>query len=227
MVLILTNQNRCLILGNILPLHVPEVGKGKELGVISSSVLAQPRISPKHAVSCAWDESSVCRPPTSLGTRPGPFILMVSSPRPALGRVRVNKACLLKKWSGNGEGQKTEGEISGQKSAALSQLGDCDRCCGGHTEERWWDVGIPLFTYSHDRPFFGSTTMCIPLCSRLGVQQWASLTPMIVLSSFLFSAKDRFSQTNYVNRICPVVWFQNDSLRMPVSVRSPNRQKDL
>lgn len=167
-------------------------GKRKRVGVISSSVLAQPHVSPKHAVSCAWDESFMCRPPTSLGARPGPFILMVSSPRPALGRVHINKACLLKKWSGNGEGQKTDGEISGQKSAALSQLGDCDRCCQGHTEERWWDVGIPLFTYSHDRPFFGSPTMCIPLCSQLGVQQWASLTLMIVLSSFSFWLKTGF-----------------------------------
>lgn len=62
-VLISTNQNRIfldLVLGNVqmLPLHVPELGKQRVAG-ISSLVLTQPHVPPKHSASHTWDESFV------------------------------------------------------------------------------------------------------------------------------------------------------------------------
>lgn len=57
-VLISTNQNK-IFLDLVLMMHLLNWENEKGVGGISPSVLAQPRVPPKHGASHTWDESCV------------------------------------------------------------------------------------------------------------------------------------------------------------------------
>lgn len=123
------------------------------------------------------------------------------------------------------KGKKTDWEdISGQASTAISQPGECGRCRQEHRRALMWRRHSSIH-WLPQQTLFWFTYYVHPAVLTAWSSAVSQPGPHDSTVRLPFTAEDRFSCTNYVNTICPVVGFQNDSLQMPVSARNQNRQK--